>query len=121
MRRHDFEEVMGHVPMPEIGTGKFLVDILFQVGPAKGDGPIEESVLESWERRRGIELKPWQADAILMMSRAYMSETHKASRWNAPPPWPRAAGMWRWVQNKKAESAAKEAKAAEQRAKELNK
>lgn len=120
MRRLDFEEVMGQVPMPDIGTGKFLVDVLFQVGPTRPDGPLEESNLEPWERRRGIELKPWQADAVLAMSRAYMTESHRAGHHNAIPPWEPAVRMWQWVQGKKAENAAKEAKEAQQRAAELN-
>lgn len=119
MRRLDVEEVLEQAPMPDIGTGKFLVDILFQVGPTKADGPLEESALEPWERRRGIELLPWHADAILTMSRAYMAESHAAKSVSAPPPWPPAVRMWQWVQGKKAESAAKRAKEAAQRAAEM--
>lgn len=111
----------GRVPMPDIGEGRYMVDILFQIGPTKAEGPLDESVLEPWERRRGIELAPWQADAIVMMSRAYMSETHRATQQNAPPPWEPAVRMWQWVQGKKAENAAKEAKAAAQRTAEINK
>lgn len=112
MRRVEVEEVLGYVPAPDIGAGKFLVGILFQVGPTKAEGPLEESALEPWEKRRGIELKPWQADAILAMSRAYLAESHAAGQWNAIPPWPPAVRMWQWVQGKKA---------ATQRAAELEK
>lgn len=101
MRRLEVEEVLGRVPMPDIGAGKFLVDILFQVGPTRADGPLEESALEPWERRRGIELAPWHADAILAMSRAYMAESHRASHWNAFPPWPPAVKMWKYVRDHK--------------------
>lgn len=106
--------------MPDIGTGKFLADILFQVGPSKADGPLDESSLEPWERRRGIELLPWHADAILAMSRAYTAESHAAKSISAPSPWPPAVRMWQWVQGKKAENAAKEARATAQRTEELN-
>lgn len=101
MRRLDIEEVLGYVPAPDIEFGQYLVDILFQVGPTKADGPLEEAALEPWERRRGIELQPWQADAILAMSRAYLSEMHAAGHWNAFPPWPPAVRMWKYVRDQK--------------------
>lgn len=118
MRRLDFEAVVGYVPTPDVGTGKYLVDILFQVGPTRAEGPLEESALEPWERRRGIELAPWQADAILSMSRAYLAESHSAKDISAQPPWPPAVRMWQWVTGKRAENAAKEAREAAQRAAE---
>lgn len=95
------EEVLGFVPAPDVGTGKYLVDILFQVGPTKAEGPLEESALEPWERRRGIELQPWQADAILSMSRAYLAESHNAAHWNAFPPWQPAVKMWKYVRDQR--------------------
>lgn len=101
MRRLEIEEVLGYVPAPDMGTGKFLVDILFQIGPTRAEGPLEESALEPWERRRGIELEPWQADAILAMSRAYLTESHTAGHWNAFPPWQPAVKMWKYVRDQR--------------------
>lgn len=106
MRRLDVEEVLGYVPAPDIQEGAYLVDILFQVGPTKVEGPISELDLVPWERRRGVELQPWQAEAVVAMSRAYMAETHTAREIAAPPPWPPAVSVWRRVTSKRSEEAA---------------
>lgn len=106
-RRVDFEEVLGLVPAPQLEAGEHLVAILFQVGPSKADAPLDEGALEAWERRRGIELHPWQAEAIVAMSRAYMVEAHAATHWNALSPWPPAVKMWKYVRDQKAAPALK--------------
>lgn len=99
MRRLDFEEVLGRVPAPVVVEGMYLVDILFKVGPVRGDGPIYEQDLQPWEQRRGIELQPWQADLLLGLSRDYLAEMHRARDWNALPPWPPARNMWKYVRD----------------------
>lgn len=76
-----------------------LVQILFKIGPAKSDGPITEFDIEVYERRRGIDLEPWQADAVIAMSKGYLGETHAAQKNDAPPPWPEAVKMWHYVRH----------------------
>lgn len=102
MRRLDIDEVLGSIPTPEV-EGHHLIEILFKVGPAKADAPISEADLEPYERRRGIELAPWQAELLVEMSRAYLSESHAAQKIDAKPPWPEAEKMWQYVRNAAAE------------------
>lgn len=94
--------MLGSIPTPEV-EGRHLVEILFKVGPAYADRPISEADLEPYERRRGIELAPWQAELLVEMSQAYLSETHAAQKQDAPPPWPEAVKMWQYVRNAVAE------------------
>lgn len=113
MRRLDVEDVLGHVPMPDIEAGMYLIDLLFKVGPVRGEMPLVESDLEPWERRRGVELAPWQADTVLDMSQAYLRQMHVAREPSALSPWPKARNMWKYVCDKKHEQ-----KQAEQKEKE---
>mgnify|MGYP006895663923 CR=1 FL=1 len=99
MRRKDIEEVLGRIEAPAVKGGEYLLDILFKVGPVRGEGPLYEEHLEAWERRRGIELHPWQADVLLEASQAYLSEMHAARDYNALPPWPPAVKMWKYVRD----------------------
>lgn len=99
MRRKDVEEVLGSVEAPEVKGGNYLLDIFFKVGPIRGDGPLYEEHLEAWERRRGIELRPWQADLLMEMSQAYLAASHDARDYNALPPWPPAVKMWKYVRD----------------------
>lgn len=99
MRRLDIEEVLGEVEAPRLSGGMHLIEVLFKVGPVRGDGPLYEEHLEAWERRRGIELEPWEADLVLDLSRAYLTEMHDARDWAALPPWPPARNMWKYVRD----------------------
>lgn len=89
--------------MPEIEAGMYLIDILFKIGPIRGEMPLVEADLEPWERRRGIALTPWQADLVLDMSKAYMSEMYPSKSLVAPCPWGVADNLWMHVTSKKAE------------------
>lgn len=99
MRRLDIEEVLGRVEAPSVPEGQYLIEVLFKVGPVRGEGPVYEENLQAWEARRGIELQPWQADLILEMSQAYLSEMHAAREPNAVAPWPPARNAWKHVRD----------------------
>lgn len=99
MRRLDIEEVLGAIEAPKVPEGMYLLDVLFKVGPVRGDGPLYEEHLEPWERRRGIKLEPWQADLLLDLSRAYLTAMHDAREPNALPEWPPAVKMWKYVRD----------------------
>lgn len=100
MRRLDVQDVLNRVPMPEVDA-MYLVDVLFKVGPIKGEMPLTEGDLEPWERRRGIELAPWQAELLVDMSQAYLQNMHAGREMSALSPWPKAMKMWRYVMDKK--------------------
>lgn len=99
MRRLDIEEVLGDIEAPDISGGQYLIEVLFTVGPVRGEGPLYEEHLQAWERRRGVELAPWEADLVLDLSRSYLTEMHAAREWNALPAWPPARKMWKYVRD----------------------
>lgn len=99
MRRKDIEEVLGEIEAPRISGGEYLIETLFAVGPVRAEGPLYEEHLQAWERRRGIELAPWEADLLLDLSRAYLTEMHDAREWATLPPWPPAVKMWKYVRD----------------------
>lgn len=101
MRRLEVQEFVGEAPTPPVDGGEYLLDVLFRVGPIKGDMSITEGDLEPWERRRGIELTPWQAELLVDLSQAYMHESHLARDWSALCPWPKGRNIWKYVMDEK--------------------
>lgn len=99
--------------------GEYLIALLFKLGPARSERPLDDLDLEAWERRRGIQLEPWQADLIVDMSKAYLSEMFAAREHSAVPPWKPAVGMWRYVQERKVIQAQEIAAEVEQVAKQM--
>lgn len=93
--------MLGSVEYPDIEDGLYLVDILFRVGPVRSEAPLVEGDLEPYERRRGIELAPWQADLLLDLSKAYFSEMRAATKPEAPAPWPPARKAWKYVMDRR--------------------
>lgn len=89
--------------MPDIDGLDYLTDILFEIGPIRGELPLAEENFDSWERRRGIELEPWEAQMIVELSREYMGEMHAAKDMSAISPWPEGRKVWMHVTSKKAE------------------
>lgn len=86
--------------MPPLAGGQYMLDYLFEIGPVKGEGPIDMPELMAWERALGIEWAPWQSRLIIRLSRAYLGEMHRATKRDAEPPWHEAVRMWKWVQQK---------------------
>lgn len=99
--------------MPDLQAGMYLVDLLFKVGPIRGEMTLVEADLEPWERRRGVTLHPWQADMVLDMSKTYMSQMHAAREVSAMSPWPKARSMWKYVMDEKHKKAEAERKTKE--------
>jgi hypothetical protein len=99
MRRQDMLDVLGRVPVPEVHAGMYLIDILFRVGPIRHETPLVEADLEPYERRRGIELEPWQADLLLDLSKAYFAEMHSAKNRDALCPWEFGRNIWTYVKD----------------------
>lgn len=87
--------------MPPCDT-PWLVDTLFEIGPTvpagMGEAPIAHTDLAAWQANTGIELQPWQARLLRLLSQQYLNESHKARARDCPPPWGDAA-----VPNLKAE------------------
>lgn len=103
---------MGEVPHPLLDGGVYILDILFYLGPFKGDIPLSEEDFDSWERRRGIALEPWEAEMLVHLSHEYMRESRSAKVVTALSPWPPGRRIWMEVtsaQEAKADTARKEA------------
>jgi hypothetical protein len=92
---------------------------LFKLGPARSERPLDDLDIEAWERRRDIQLDPWQADILIDMSKVYLSEMHAVREYSALPSWKPAVGMWRYVQEKKVIQAQETASEVERIAKEM--
>lgn len=78
--------------MPPIEAGAHLIEILFEVGPAKASGMgqqvgIDEIDLIAWQYNQDIALTPWEAKAIRTLSKEYAYMLGQASEANCPPPW----------------------------------
>lgn len=101
------------MPEPEIEGFDYLLEILFSIGPFRGELPLEEANFEAWERRRGIELEPWEAETVIELSKAYMSEMYAAKELSALCPWERGQSIWKYVMDQKHKKAEAERKQKE--------
>ncbi|NBT33779.1 MAG: hypothetical protein EBT13_18260 [Rhodobacteraceae bacterium] len=83
--------------MPPVHAGGYLLEILFEVGPAKAAGMagqvgIDETDLMAWQANQNVRLSPWEARTIRLLSREYAGMLAEASDPQCPPPWvPEAA------------------------------
>ena len=78
--------------MPHVEAGAHLLEVLFEVGPAKSSGMggqvgIDEIDLLAWQQNQGIDLSPWEAKTIRVLSKDYAYMLGQASEANCPPPW----------------------------------
>lgn len=79
------------VRMPEC-EAMYLVGYLYEVGPVMAGGmgevPLSHTELRSWQDNTGIELESWEVRAMSRLSKEYLSESNKATKHDAPAPWP---------------------------------
>lgn len=83
---------------PPIQWAAHLVDILFEFGPVRADGPLEAEHIPGIEHALGVEFQPWEKRLLLRLSRVYKGERHTATKRDAPPPWDGAARQWKAAQ-----------------------
>lgn len=76
--------------LPPIERGAYLVEYLFEAGPAQGGAmgaaPLSFGEIEAWCRRMDIELQPWEARYLRRLSREYLNESQQAEKRDCPPP-----------------------------------
>ncbi len=89
--------------MPPLRSGHYLIEYLFEFGPTNGDKPLGAVDLVAWQELLGIEWAPYEARLLVQLSRAYLGETHRATKRDAAPPWAEFERPWRWVQQQKGE------------------
>jgi hypothetical protein len=66
---------------------EFLVEYLFDAGPANAGNVLSWADLEEWQRETGIDLSPWQSRLLRRLSGDYLAEFRAAAEHDAPPPW----------------------------------
>lgn len=91
--------------MPPVDWGQYLIDYLWKFGPTKKDWPLGAEDLVAWEHLLGIEWEPFESETLIALSKAYLGESHSATKREAPCPWPEYEKAWRWARNQKAERA----------------
>lgn len=91
-------------PMPDIEWGGHLVDILFEFGPVKAEGPLEVADILGIQKVLGVKFAPWESRLLIRMSREYKGEMHAATKRDAKPPFEEAAQAWRRLQNRRSAS-----------------
>ena len=76
-------------PVPEEAV--YLLAHLFEAGPVAagvaGSIALPWSEIDAWQRRTGVPLAPWEAQAIRRLSREYAATLHAATDRLMPPPW----------------------------------
>ena len=69
----------------------FIVGYLFEIGPtlttSMGEGPVSHTEIEAFQRNTGIQFDSWTARTVHQLSGIYLTESHKATDRNHPPPW----------------------------------
>jgi hypothetical protein len=78
--------------MPPVLGGAYLLEILFEVGPAKpigmgGNIAIDEIDLAAWMSNQNVQLTPWEARTIRTLSHEYAAMLSAGSEPNTPAPW----------------------------------
>lgn len=76
---------MPEVPLP------YLIDYLFEVGPAQGGGlgpvPISHTELLAWQTNMRRFLAPWEIGMLRRLSVVWIDAARQAEEADAPPPW----------------------------------
>ena len=76
--------------LPPITAGGYLIDLLFDIGPAQPlamSSPVAISELEiaAWQNNRCISLTAWEAATIRRLSHDYASALSQSSQVSCPP------------------------------------
>lgn len=74
---------------PEMPTieARYLIDLLFEIGPSIGEHALTHFEIESFQRNTGICLSGWESRTLKTLSNEYMAELYKARKPDAQPPW----------------------------------
>lgn len=78
--------------MPPLSGGHHLVDWLHQAGTVNsgamgGFSALAWTELRAWSQLCGIELQPWEAETIMLLSRTYASMFAEAADPHCPAPY----------------------------------
>ena len=85
------ESLKNEPDMPPVEGAEYLLEYLWEVGPAAaagmGEGPVTHEELLAWQSNTGIELSTWEARTLRRLSCDYVSESRAAEKLDAKAPW----------------------------------
>lgn len=84
--RDDLDDDEFNPEMPPVDA-QYLADYFFEIGPTMGENPITSGELESWQRNTGIKFNAWECRTLMYLSKAFVSESQRATKLEARPPW----------------------------------
>ena len=77
--------------MPPLDSAEYLLSYLWEIGPtmsgAMGASPITHTEIAAWCQLTDTTLSPSDVRMLRRLSIEYVSESHKARKYGAPPPW----------------------------------
>lgn len=72
--------------MPDPGAAAYLLGHFWSVGPTLGDSNVDNVELGKYQENMGIRLSPWECNTLRRLSIDYLSESHRATKRDCPPP-----------------------------------
>lgn len=64
------------MPLPRVEAGEYLLNAFFEVGPTMqggmGEAPLHWQEVDAYARQTQAISEPWEARALVQMSRAYL-------------------------------------------------
>lgn len=89
--RADRNDPSWYPDLPEIEAGEHVLGYLFDAGPSMsagfGPAPLSHAEIKSWQHNSGVQLVPWEAQLVRMLSMHYVAELQRAEKPDCPPPW----------------------------------
>lgn len=77
--------------MPPVEIGAYLLDHLWEVGPTGSNGlgqaVITYAELAAWQQCAGVELQPWEARILRLLSADYVAQAKQAEKPDCPAPY----------------------------------
>lgn len=77
--------------MPLVEGGEHIINIFNVLGPATPNSPgmipLTYSEVKSWVELTNANLHPWEPEAIVTMSRVFVSQLIRSSSKKEPPPY----------------------------------
>lgn len=74
------------IPYPPLDSCGYILDYLYEVGPApKGEELMHEEIAH-WQRNIGLSLEPWETRFIKALSRVHLAQSQMATDPACPAP-----------------------------------
>lgn len=77
------------IELPE-NPAPYLVDWLMEIGPmasgGMGHAPLGWTAIKDWQELVGVELNPWEARTIRLLSRDFVDQMNKSREATCPAP-----------------------------------